>query len=273
MQFQKRPSNFCQVLALCKTKRDGFSRVDLFAVIFLVVFLSFWFCLNHLGERGRIVRCAGNLAMLGKAMQNYANDHDDMLPPAEIWLQKASVSWDTKIFPYLEPGLLKTSNDKLFTKGERFFFCPSDPAPHNGVPRSYAMPANDMKPENWPPGPNSATGVGLWWDGNTTPLLLGKDAKGHPDSLPGVKLSVLPSPADTLMLTDFIDNQNVMGSINQTVVWGVVQQQSFFRGDASNFHFGKFNYLMDDGHVELLSPLQTGTPDRYGGIWTIKKGD
>jgi prepilin-type processing-associated H-X9-DG protein len=273
MKFHNKQSRPGLGSVLFKTDAHAFSRVDLLVVILLVVLLSFWFGLSHLGERGRIVRCAGNLAMLGKAMQSYANEHDDMLPAADIWLQKASISWDSKIFPYLEPGVLKANNDRLFAKGEALFFCPSDLALHNGIPRSYAMAANDMSPANWPPGPNSVTGVGLWWDGNSTPPLLGNEAKEYPDSLPGLKLSILPAPADTLLLTEFIGPNNVVGSVFQTVVWGIGQQRSFFNGEVVNFHHGKFNYLMADGHVELLSPLQTGTPDRFGGIWTIKKGD
>jgi prepilin-type processing-associated H-X9-DG protein len=260
-------------LACRKRRRHGFSRVDLLASALLVILLSFWLGWTRLGERGRIARCAGNLAMLGRATQGYANEHENMLPAADIWLQKASISWDSKLFPYVEPGLAKTDNDQLFAKGEKFFFCPSDPAPHNGIPRSYAMAANDMSPENWPPGPKSATGVGLWWDGSSTPPLLGEDAKNHPETLPGVKLSDLPSPADTLVLTESLDSQNVMGSINQTVVWGVVQQESYFKGQITDFHHGRFNYLMADGHVELLSALQTGSLDRGAGIWTIKKMD
>jgi prepilin-type processing-associated H-X9-DG protein len=257
----------------CKTNERAFSRVDLLTAFFVILFLGAWFGFAHSGERGHILRCARNLEILGAGMQSYANEHNDMLPAADIWLQKASVSWDMKIFPYLHKGVPKADDDQFFTKTARLFFCPSDPARHNGTPRSYAMAANDMSPENWPPGPDSTTGVGVCWDGNTTPPLFGNDAKEHPESLPGVKRSDLPDPAGTLLLTEFIDSQNVLGSVFQTTVQGAVQQQSYFKGDAGNFHHGKFNYLMADGHVELLSPLQTGSPDNHAGIWTIKTGD
>jgi prepilin-type processing-associated H-X9-DG protein len=273
MKLQNRRSNPGLARAFVKRNEAAFSRVDLLTVFSVITILGVWFGFAYSGERGHILNCAGNLAVLGKAMQNYANEHDDMLPPAQIWLQKAAVSWDAKIFPYLSSGRPKVNDDSLFAKSERLFLCPSDPAPHHGIPRSYAMGANDMSPENWPPGPASATGVGLWWDGNTTPRLLGVEAMQKPESLPGTKLSALPAPADTLLLTELIDSQNQMGSIDQTVVWGIVSQQSFFKNEVTGFHHGKFNYLMVDGHVELLSSLQTGSLDHSAGIWTIRQGD
>ena len=46
---------------------------------------------------------------------------------------------------------------------------------------------------------------------------------------------------------------------------------------AANFHNGRFNYLLADGHVETLRPEQTlGTgnnPGRQTGMWTILAGD
>ena len=42
--------------------------------------------------------------------------------------------------------------------------------------------------------------------------------------------------------------------------------------EQQRFHLGRLNYLMVDGHVELLSPLQTGSFDGTAGIWTVKKG-
>jgi prepilin-type processing-associated H-X9-DG protein len=53
----------------------------------------------------------------------------------------------------------------------------------------------------------------------------------------------------------------------------VSQQQGFFQDNSTKFHGGRFNYLMIDGHVELLSPLQTGSFDGTSGIWSLKEKD
>ena len=130
-----------------------------------------------------------------------------------------------------------------------------------------------MSPDNWPPGQESATGVGLVWNKQTALLLLDKDALLKPESLPTVKLSSVPVPADTLLLTELIAPDNVLGGNQRTTVFSPSQQQRFLKDSGAYFHHDRFNYLMVDGHVELLSPLQTGSIDGHRGIWTIKKGN
>jgi prepilin-type processing-associated H-X9-DG protein len=258
-------------------KAPAFTRLDLLAVIVVSILVGGWLALNHLGERGRIVRCTRNLQVLGEAMQSFANDHGDTLPPAAL-IQMNS-TWDGALLPYLgaaktdaatSPGakrLIESLKPSIF----RQLVCPSDPVKRDH-PRSYAMSVYDMVPANWPPGPDTATGLGLWWDENTVSLLLAGSGKDKPASLPGIKTSILPDPANTLLLTEYI-SPNHLGSVYRSTVWGVAQQQEYLKDGVESIHHGRFNYLMADGHVELLSPLQTGTPDRFGGIWTIKKGD
>jgi prepilin-type processing-associated H-X9-DG protein len=263
-------------------RANAFTRIDLLAVVFTVIFLGACFGMTHSGENGRIARCAGNLSAFGKAIHNYASEHDDAIPAAGINLGQTQTSWDQKISPYLKSV-------------SRFYFCPSDMAPHKGTPCSYAMAGNDMSPENWPPGRDSATGVGLWWDEQTVISLLGNEALKNPESLPSIKLSDVPVPSDTLLMTELIDPNNNRrtarqvtdaGSqqkktrardagftVRQVSVFGTSQQQEFFKDGGAQFHHGRFNYLMVDGHVESFSPLQTGSFDGSAGIWTLKKQD
>jgi prepilin-type processing-associated H-X9-DG protein len=161
---------------------------------------------------------------------------------------------------------------ELRTAVAPIFFCPSDSASHHEIPRSYAMAGNDMAPENWPPGRDSATGVGLWWDKRTVPALLDREVLQKPDLLPVVKLSNVPVPADTLLLTEFINPNNLLGGTRQVTVFGASQQRQFFKDGGMSFHQARFNYLMVDGHVEILSPLQSGSFDGTAGIWSLKKG-
>ena len=255
-----------------QTETDrAFTRIDLMAVIVVLLFVGGWLALAYTGENGRIAQCTRNLSTLGRAMQTYADQNQGALPAAGIDWGKNQISWDMKLRPYLSAG--KANSEQVFATLPRFFFCPSDPANHYATPRSYAMGGNDMSLDHWPPGSDSATGVGLWWDARTISPLL-KDLTGQKvEQLPVVKLSDIPRPADTVLLTEFIDPNNNLGSLRQTTVIGPSQQRQFFKDGGVNFHHGKFNYLMVDGHVELLSRLQTGSWDGTGGIWIMKKGN
>lgn len=251
----------------------AFTRLDLIVVMGLVVLLSAWFGMGRVGERGRMARCAGNLAALGRAMHGYANEHDGALTAANINLGNFQSSWDMQVFPYLKPGLAGANDARLAQIVPRFFACPSDKVSRRGPVRSYAMGGNDMAPENWPPGRDSETGVGLWWDKHTVLSLLDEEALKKPESLPALKLSSIPAPADTVLLTEFIDPNNTLGGIQLTAVFGTSQQRRIFKDGGAQFHHGRFNYVMADGHVESLSPLQTGAFDGTAGIWSLKKGN
>ena len=254
----------------------AFSRVDLLALVFAVSLLVAWEIVTHVGAIGRQVRCAANLSALGKAMHEYANDHDDGLPAASInWGSKQS-SWDLKLLPYLMPGLAKANSGAMFAQASRWIVCPSDIsgiATPGRIPRSYAMPFHDMAANHWPPNPDIATGVGLDWNNWNAAALVGSEAT--PDKLPVVKLTIMPDPAYTGLLTELIDPINHMGSFQCASVWNPLQQQGFFNAN-KNYdycHRGAFNYLMVDGHVERLSALQTGSLVSGAGIWSIRKGD
>ena len=130
-----------------------------------------------------------------------------------------------------------------------------------------------MQPEHWPPGPGSATGLGLEWNRETVLSLLDSDALQKPEKLPVVKLASVPAPADTLLLTELIEPANVLLGMAAPAVRGTASQARAFKDGGLQFHGGRFNYLMVDGHVELLSPLQTGGVDGSSGIWTLRKED
>jgi prepilin-type processing-associated H-X9-DG protein len=256
----------------------AFSRVDLIVVVSVAAILLLWFGFGCFGERARIARCAGNLKGLGQAMQSFARDHNGGLPAAGIDFETTKISWDTALFPYQEPKLAKLKGAyeqrQLLTAVSKRFFCPSEPIPRGGFPRSYAMSARRMN-YGWPPTPNDKTGVGLWWDKKTVLNLIGGDAAQetlkNPELLPRLKVSILPDPGNTLLLTELIERNNTLENVQQTTVREIAQQQQAFKDGGSRFHFGRFNYLMVDGHVETLSPLQTGALDGSAGIWTLKK--
>jgi prepilin-type processing-associated H-X9-DG protein len=252
----------------------AFSRIDLLAVLLVVLLLGGWLGLTHLGERGRIARCARNLEILGEVMQGFATDHGGALPPAGV--EALPTTWDVQLSPYLKPGPAKSAGlsdpRRLLEAVAPNFVCPSDSFQRGVPPRSYAMSGHDMKPDNWPPGPDNSTGVGLWWGPGEAHRLLGYETDNLND-LALVKLTWLPDPASTLVLTECPGMGNRLAQAEDLRVESVAQQAKAFNSRRPPYHDGRFNYLMADGHVELLTPLQTGGMDGHAGIWTIKKGD
>ena len=261
----------------------AFTRLDLCSVCAALVMLLGLAGLNFTGEGGRVTRCAWNLKRLGRAVTDYAGDHDGGLPPASI--EPSQATWDSLITPYLCPELAATKSaytrrvlqDAVALR----LLCPSDSLARES-PRTYAMSGHDMRPENWPPGPDNATGVGLAWSQQRVETWLGsgalEQAKTNSQMLALVKLSWLPDPAGTLLLTEVVRSDNTLGNPATAAVGGARRQLELFTGDQRRFHHGCFNYLMADGHVELLSPFQPGMAggykaDRPAGIWTIKAGD
>jgi len=247
----------------------GFTRADLVMAAALACFLGVWAWSFSIGEQGRAVRCAWNMRGLGKAMGQYAGIHGGALPAAGVSLDKVQTTWDLELLPLLQVGSGKTDSSDFARKAQRNFLCPSDGLTHSGAVRSYAMAGHDMTPRNWPPGPDIYTGVGLKWDKAAVQSLLGDEALKSPESLPGFKVSDIALPSATVLVAEYIAAENTLGKFQSATVSGGAQQ---FQGlPKGGIHGGTFNYLMADGRVERLSPLQTGSMDGKGGIWSIKK--
>jgi prepilin-type processing-associated H-X9-DG protein len=263
----------------------AFSRLDLLVLVCVLLLLGTWFAFSHFGERARIAQCAYNLKALGQAMQGYADEHHGEIPAAMINLGETRLTWDTPLFPYLKAGspISKTATgeearhqqNKAFA---HWFFCPSDPIQRIGIPRSYAMSEHGMSLNDWPPRYDSASGPGLFWDDFWTAKVLPpaqvEKVTQNPELLPKMNLSEIPAPADTLLLTEYFHRVNVLQETDYAHVGNVGEQLGVLKeANAGTVHYNRFNYLMVDGHVELLNGFQTGGEAGPGGIWTIQAGD
>lgn len=245
----------------------GLARLDLLAILFVVLILSTLIFLRFVGKGSRTAQCAQNLKVLSQLMHDYAAEHNDSLPPASI--EEAGIAWDMQIAPYLPERRRKRGF-------ETFFCCPAD-AWERTRPRSYAMPLHDMSAGNWPPGEGNKTGVGLVWNTAQIKERLGSKSSEILStkswaSLPLVRLSSITSPADTAILTELFDRENNLKSTQKATVTSPMEQLRVVAGRKNEFHASRFNHLMADGHVELLSVLQTGSLDGTDGIWSINKG-
>jgi prepilin-type processing-associated H-X9-DG protein len=288
----------------------AFTKLDLIVLAAVVALLAGWLVFAHTGERGRRAVCTRNLMRLGQATHSFASEHGESLPVAMI--AQPALTWDMELEPYLQskpavaapsdPGSNSAPVAKKSYYAERqaqraekqrvesqtrqaagrvvwgaasVFYCPSDHFAR-ARPRSYAMPAHKMDWENWPPGPEDRYGVGLAWDRVAMKRLLNLDPASDeaPDlaALAAVKLGSIPDPANTLLLTELIQG-NQLKSTSRCTLAGPEEQVEGVANQGGSLHTGRFNYLMVDGHVEWLRPYQLETFSPNAGIWTIRKGD
>lgn len=232
------------------------------------------------GEQRRIWVCTHRIKTLGRAFAEYARDHQGALPPAVVDDGQKKISWDWEIAAYLNPGFAKQNppgNEKELKAKVAFAFkCPSDKEPRGGaVARSYSMPIYDINLDGWPPDQNSLGGVGLILNAKR----LEKARKAMPlqpsDYVPAIKVSMVPAPADTALLVECINIQNALWGTEYACIASTTEQFGAKTIEAKDYHRGKMNYLMLDGHVELLSPAQDDGYLGLGtqGLLTIKRGD
>jgi prepilin-type processing-associated H-X9-DG protein len=260
----------------------GFTRTDLNVVLGVILLLGVlvWAVMAGSKATRQIYGCASHQKTLGQAFIQYSHDHEEALPPAVIADQPLTTSWDREIAPYLEPHAPKPGNSAeqkaMEAKVAYLFKCPSDREPRGGAqPRSYSMPMYDINKDGWPPDENSSGGLGLYLDAKTMKKAWETNPLKQSEALPAIKTSVVPSPSDTALLVERISILNALWQPKFACIISTREQFDAKTFTAKEFHGGKMNYLMLDGHVELLWPAQSGGHLAEGdqSLWTIRPGD
>jgi len=226
---------------------------------------------GYLGHRSRVVACFENLRQLSVAMSLYEKSNGGRLPYAFIeYNSTKSVSWDRLIYSYGSSG----------SRQNHFLRCPSDTIPAKGGDprRTYSMSQHNMNHLNWPPAPENATGVGLWWAprGQDHARLASLNLT---NTLPSITTDMIAAPMETMLLTEQAQSYNVEFSYLGSAIDNPNLHLNTKIIKSSKYHGGKFNYLLADGHVAWLSPLESlglndpGFDDpsvKYENIWTLR---
>ena len=89
-----------------------------------------------------------------------------------------------------------------------------------------------------------------------------------------VRSALIPQPSATILMTERAHSNNMAGTIWEATI----PNANNHLGDATvkfgNYHGGRFDYLMLDGHAENLAPTQTTTNvAQQRGMWTIRAND
>lgn len=274
----------------------AFGRIDLIAVTVVlgVLGVGFYVFIGRSRASTNITVCASNLKQLGVAMAMYEKDNGGRLPYAFIRYGKASDYgpskdvWDSLIFPLVPPG-----QNGLAQK--HFLRCPADTLPgvQGQARRTYAMPSHSTRNENWPLSAQNATGVGVYWQWsfenkvltNSIPVTRtrtnGPTEEAITVNLPAVKLDMIHAPESTLLLTENAWAENSAFNYHGATIDSTKKHVST-NLDIEEYHRGEINYLMVDGHVELLYPSESmGRADprhddpgkKFPNVWTIGHGN
>jgi hypothetical protein len=128
----------------------------------------------------------------------------------------------------------------------------------------YDGTSGEGVPVPWPPSSDSQTGVGLaftpltqsstFWDPADNNIGDGSPANPRPSHQLAVKGNMILDPAGTILLTERIHVENVMGfafhmyiknALDHVAVGeGQVYEPPYFYPPANKIHNGRFNYLM-----------------------------
>ena len=242
------------------------------------------------------IQCQNNLKQLQVGFQLFAQDHNDMFPPAG-WSSTGvgssyQITWDSYINKYIGGNLPDQDLDQgvvVTAQGPPVEVCPADTFPKvNWIGgnnpwfalRSYAMvgcgpnqgAAADYQrdPKYGLPNLNlpGKLGVGIYWQDPvaTTPNF---DAQGFPTS-------VVRDPAGTILLCENTHGLQIAGNIWTCICLGPQGTGALYQIDPTAkpqdptssvsqneggllyaAHWNRFNYAFHDGHVAALSIQQT----------------
>jgi len=139
------------------TKRSlttrGFTLIELLVVIAIIAILAaiLFPVFARAREKARQASCQSNLKQIGLAMQMYAQDYDEKLPPTWMWVPASWVPdqgnwftgffmWDYFLYPYVKMGSKVAGGTRM--QGHGVWMCPSGLTESQGHARNYGANQN-----------------------------------------------------------------------------------------------------------------------------------
>lgn len=274
-----------------QSNQRGFTKIDLLITVVVIAVIStlgaVW--LSYSKVSNKITKCADNLRILGASVQLYSAQNSDKLPYAFYHIgDHDKTSWDTLVRPFARASLRGVDLNQPAPGTNEFkkiLLCPDDDtAPRDwGKPqgrRTYSMPWHNMAPENWPPAGTNNTGMGLGWKTGSKGNAAISSVKQQGGVLPAIKLAIVLDAKSTLLLAEQSRSNNIIGNSSGATIRNTSEHiEKRDDREPLPYHRQKLNYLLIDGHVELLAPTETvgngvmGGTNAPRGKWTLNPQD
>jgi prepilin-type processing-associated H-X9-DG protein len=229
-----------------KNHKKYFTLFELLLVV-TVLFLGsslFGFFISKAKRDAKAAVCAKNLFAMGKATNQYANDHKGFLPYAGV----GHNNWKLQIAPYLG---IKNPTLKEDAKKFAIFHCPSD---NNKLPTYMAKDPFYL-------GKISYTANLFAIDANFNDL-------NNDSFISTRKLTSIDGPDTVILYAENHAKNNSIGS-NLSVNWNRKGAFEYPQAAQKGYHQGRNNYLLLDGGVEFYTYRDTNYPE---DLWLLKHG-
>ena len=210
----------------------NFTLIELLVVIAIIAILASMLlpALNKARDRGKAIKCMGNIRQHGIAVGQYSMDYNDFLPINA----SSGVYWKLQLHPYLAmptpPTLwaLIDSNQMGYRYSSGVFNCPSF--------RLHVVNDPDKEARQGYYG-------GYGW--NATTYGVGNSMESTDDATRAVKIQEIRKPSQTFCLGDVPNNEGLAMNYYRVIV-------SFTANLISTVHGNGANYGFADGHAEMM---------------------
>ena len=233
-----------------RATKAHFTLIELLVVIAIIAILAaiLFPVFAQAREKARQTACLSNLKQIGTGLMMYTQDYDETLPGNQFTAPN-NISGDAGVATLTPIGFMDTDATKVgrnwgrdtqpYIKNTQVYNCP------NAIPRSSISAGSAYAETTDPKGSNAS-------------YLLNGLVSSQP-------LAVIPAPADTIFVHEYIANSRVgqvrpcpaTSPVTATTTWNQFNHTYYDRQHAGGANGGGANFLFCDGHAKFQKKTAT----------------